>query len=135
MTLARAFEGQPVLIADARALTQVLINLLSNAVKFTKPGGQARVFACGAGATFNLGVEDTGVGMTQEGLRKALERYGQATGDMTVEGRGTGLGLPIVQALIEALGGALRVESTLNVGTKVWAEFPAARLVRLREVA
>jgi two-component system cell cycle sensor histidine kinase PleC len=135
VTLTLAFEGQPVLIGDARALTQILINLLSNAVKFTKPGGEARIFAQRNGATFRLGVEDNGVGMTPEGLKKALERYGQATGEMTVEGRGTGLGLPIVQALIEALGGTLRVESTPNAGTKIWAEFPTARLVRLRDVA
>ncbi len=135
VTLALAVEGQPVLIGDERALTQILINLLSNAVKFTKPSGQARLFAHRAGSVFHLGVEDNGVGMTPAGVKKALERYGQATGEMTVEGRGTGLGLPIVQALIEALGGALRVESTPGVGTKVWAEFPTARLVRLREVA
>jgi len=123
------------LIADERAATQILANLLSNAVKFTPRGGRATVFARIAQGTLMLGVEDNGEGMTADGLKTALEPYGQTSLDrVTVEGRGTGLGLPIVQALVEAHGARFRIESERGHGTKAWAEFPPAR-VRIRRAA
>jgi len=121
--------ARAILIADRRATLQILSNLLSNAVKFTPPGGQATVFARVTHENFVLGVQDTGQGMTPEELQKAIEPYAQTSLDnLTVEGRGTGLGLPIVKALIEAQLGLFRIESTPNVGTKVWAEFAANRI-------
>ncbi|MDZ4865903.1 MAG: HAMP domain-containing sensor histidine kinase [Alphaproteobacteria bacterium] len=121
--------GRAILIADRRATLQILSNLLSNAVKFTPPGGQATVFARVTHENFVLGVQDTGQGMTPEELQKAIEPYAQASLDnMTIEGRGTGLGLPIVKALIEAQMGLFRIESTPGAGTKVWAEFAANRI-------
>jgi len=121
--------SRALLIADRRATLQILCNLLSNAVKFTPAGGRATIFARVTHQNFVLGVEDTGQGMTQEELQKALEPYGQTSVDkMTVEGHGTGLGLPIVRALIEAQMGLFRIESTPGAGTKVWAEFAANRI-------
>jgi signal transduction histidine kinase len=67
--------------------------------------------------------------MTRDELKKAIEPYAQTSIDkLTVEGRGTGLGLPIVKALIEAQMGLFRIESTPGAGTKVWAEFAANRI-------
>jgi len=121
--------GRAILIADRRATLQILSNLLSNAVKFTPPGGQATVFARVTHENFVLGVQDTGQGMTPEELQKAIEPYAQTSLDnLTVEGRGTGLGLPIVKALVEAQMGLFRIESTPGVGTKAWAEFAANRV-------
>ena len=117
-------------------MTQILANLLSNAVKFTPPGGQATVFARLANGVFLLGVEDTGEGMTAEGVKKALEPYGQTSIDkVTVEGRGSGLGLPIVLALAEAHGARFHIESEPGYGTKAWAEFPPARVRVARAAA
>jgi signal transduction histidine kinase len=122
--------------ADERATTQMVINLLSNAVKFSNPGGLAVVF-CDIlpGERCQLGVKDTGVGMTVEMQRKALEPFTQASDKMTVEGRGTGLGLPIIKGLIEAHQGQLRIESSAGIGSKIWVEFPPERLMRRTEVA
>jgi signal transduction histidine kinase len=123
--------GHPFLIADRRAILQVVTNLLSNAVKFTPPGGRVTVFARVTHQNFVLGVEDTGKGMTPDELKKAVEPYGQTSVEnMTVEGRGTGLGLPIVKALIESHMGLFRIESTPGVGTKVWGEFAQNRIAK-----
>ena len=73
--------------------------------------------------------------MSAEGLKKAMERFGQAAPMETVEGRGSGLGLPIVKGLVEAHGGTFHLESQAGVGTRAWAEFPAARLIRKRQAA
>ena len=120
--------------ADERAVKQMLLNLLSNAVKFSKAGGIAVIImdvAPGDRAIF--GVKDTGTGMTIEDQQKALEPFEQASGADTVEGHGTGLGLPIVKGLIEAHQGQLRIESTKDIGSKIWVEFPPERLVHANQ--
>ena len=121
---------------DERALVQVFTNLLSNAIKFSRPGGRVRVFARRlANGGLAMGVEDEGTGMSSQDLKTAMEPFGQATAMETVEGRGSGLGLPIVRNLVEAHGGTFHLESQLRVGTRAWAEFPAACLVRKRRAA
>ncbi len=136
VTLRVEAVGHPILIADRRAILQILANLLSNAIKFTPPGGKVSVFARLTHQNFLLGVEDTGCGMTADELNKAVEPYGQTSVDkMTVEGRGTGLGLPIAKALIESHMGLFRIESTPGVGTKVWGEFAQNRIVTARASA
>ncbi|MEI9886149.1 MAG: ATP-binding protein [Rhizomicrobium sp.] len=119
------------LMADGRAVTQVLVNLLSNAVKFTGHGGRITVFATHMpGGQVAIGVQDTGIGMSADGLVKALEPFGQVSHAVTFEGRGTGLGLPLVKSLIEAHGAVFRIESVLGQGTRVWGEFPVAAALR-----
>lgn len=122
--------------ADERAVKQMIINLLSNAVKFSKPGGLAIVFGdILPGERVAVGVRDTGTGMTPAMQQKALEPFGQASDAMTVEGYGTGLGLPIIKGLIEAHQGLLRIESAIGVGSRIWVEFPPERLMRKAEAA
>ena len=120
-----------ILKGDRRALVQMLTNLLSNAVKFSPPGAEIRIFArrTVAGGMI-LGVEDHGPGMSPEGLKKALEPFGQAKAMETIEGQGTGLGLPIVKALVEAHGGIFILESELAKGTRAGAEFPGERVLK-----
>ena len=127
LTLAARIDDGAEIFADERALTQIFVNLLSNAVKFTRRGGRVTVFASrlADGSALCLGVEDTGIGMTPEGLARALEPFGQVAHTVTVEGRGTGLGLPLVKALVEAHGASFRIESKAGRGTRVWGEFPA----------
>ncbi len=121
---------------DERALVQILTNLLSNAVKFSPKQGEVRLFATATkDGGLAIGVEDHGIGMTEEGLRKALEPFGQASPMETVEGRGTGLGLPIVKALVEAHDGVFRLQSKPNKGTRAWAEFPSRRVIQERRAA
>jgi PAS domain S-box-containing protein len=136
LVLKSQFDDGVTIVADKRAVTQILVNLLSNAVKFTKCGGSITVFASRTpSGGIALGVEDTGMGMTAEGLTTALEPFGQVQHAVTVEGRGTGLGLPLVKSLIEAHGAVFGIESAPDHGTRVWGEFPAKAVVPTRAVA
>ena len=74
-----------------------------------------------------LGVKDTGVGMEPEDVSRALEPFVQVAHIATVEGWGTGLGVPLVKALIELHGGTFHIESHRGIGTCAWGEFPAHR--------
>ena len=125
------------LVADERAIRQILVNLMSNAIKFSPKGSEIRIFAqTGPGGSLQLGVEDHGIGMDATGIKKALEPYGQVSQTTNnAEGKGTGLGLPIVKALIEAHGASFHIESALGVGTRVWGEFPPARIPAERQAA
>lgn len=120
------------LIADERSLRQILINLLSNAIKFSPNGGQITLFATPNGeGGVRLGVADQGIGMDSAGIRKALEPYGQVDIQTTRSGAqmgGTGLGLPIAKALIEAHGASFHIQSAIGQGTTVWGEFPPTRV-------
>lgn len=117
--------------ADARSVKQIVTNLLSNAVKYSRPGGIAVVFCDAlADGRIALGVKDTGIGMSEELRRRAADPFAQGSDAYTVEGRGTGLGLPIVKSLIESHQGRLLIESTPNVGSRIWVEFPPERLIR-----
>ncbi len=129
LTLESRIDPGVRLIADERAAKQIFVNLLSNAVKFTKPGGRVTAFAEQRGDAVRIGVEDTGIGMTRDGLAKALEPFGQVSHTVTVEGRGTGLGLPLVKALIESHGAVFGIESAPDRGTRVWGDFPANAVV------
>ena len=122
--------------ADDRAMRQVLVNLLSNAVKFTEAGGRVCLFAHRLDdGGMALGVEDSGVGMSKEGLATALEPFGQVQGTMMVAGNGTGLGLPIAKSLVETHGARFCIETAPGKGTRVWSEFPPAAVSAVRGAA
>ena len=120
----------PSVRADARALKQVLLNLLSNAIKFTPPGGRVS-----AGARFDpslgimLFVADTGIGMSAEEVKVAMEPFGQIDSMLAREHPGTGLGLPISAALVKLHGGEIRIDSIPGEGTRLTATLPLERVV------
>jgi signal transduction histidine kinase len=105
--------------ADGTKLKQVLLNLLSNAVKFTPRGGRVTVaIRCPAEGLVELSVADTGIGMSAADLEIAMEPFRQVENSHTRKYQGTGLGLPLVKALVELHGGKFRVESEPGIGTK-----------------
>ena len=122
-------DDLPALYADERKLKQILVNLLSNAVKFTKPGGIVTIGTwCNENSGFMFQVQDTGIGMAQEDVPKALSQFGQVDSALNRQYEGTGLGLPLSKALTELHGGAMDLQSKLGVGTTVTLRLPAARL-------
>lgn len=124
-----SLAGQlPSVVADERSLRQIVLNLLSNAIKFTEPGGQIIIStAMTESGNAAIRVKDTGIGMTEEEIGAALEPFRQiATSRKTV---GTGLGLPLTKALIEANRASLSIKSRRNEGTLVEVMFPATRVL------
>ena len=122
----------PQLWADERRLKQIALNLLSNAVKFTPDGGvvQIAVHTTSEGE-MALAVSDTGIGMTEEDLMKAMTPFGQVDGGLDRKNEGTGLGLPLTQGLVELHGGRLTFDSTPGKGTTISAVFPKKRVIDL----
>lgn len=120
----------PVILADETRLKQVFVNLLSNAVKFSEAGGVVTI-GMENDITDNLTifVRDTGIGMNSVDLAQALETFGRVQSSDSAHREGTGLGLPLTQALVEAHGGDLNIDSSPGAGTVVRLIFPADLIV------
>src|SRR5271163_1426401 len=114
---------------DRRRVRQVLINLLANAVKFTEDGGRVTIQANRHTNGLAIAVSDTGIGIAEEDIPKALECFGQVDGLLARKYDGAGLGLPLAKQLMELHGGLLTIKSTVDVGTIVTVTFPAERVV------
>lgn len=122
-------ETLPRVVADLRAMRQVMINLLSNAIKFTDPGGQVIISAAVAKTgEMTLRIKDTGIGMNSEQQREALEpfRRVETAGRLT---QGTGLGLPLTRALVEANRAKFDLSSEPGQGTLIEIIFPTTRVL------
>jgi len=120
----------PVVWVDQRAMRQICLNLMSNALKFTPKGGRItlRVGSTEDGGQF-LSVRDTGPGIPADEIPKVLQAFGQgALAQHNAEG-GAGLGLAIVQNLIELHGGSLEISSELRKGTEAKVLLPAFRVL------
>ncbi len=138
----RAHQGQirlinalpsslPILIADARAVKQILLNLMSNAVKFTQAGGTVTIGAVAENdGPLELTITDTGIGMNQKDVALALTPFGQVDSAFSRRFEGTGLGLPLTERLMLLHGGTLDVKSESDVGTCVTVRFPVDRVQR-----
>ncbi len=109
---------------DPRAIKQVLINLLVNAIKFTPAGGFVELECEVEAECVRLVVRDTGTGIDPQEIPRLLRPFEQAHSVDNHRSRGTGLGLPLSNALVELHGGTLTVESTLGSGTAVTIALP-----------
>ena len=118
----------PNLVADERSLRQIVLNILSNAVKYNEPGGQVIVSTALTDAGHAvIRIRDTGIGMSESELETALEPFRQvATSRRT---GGTGLGLPLTKALVEANRASFTIKSAKQDGTLVEVSFPPTRVL------
>ena len=107
----RDLEPIEAIAGDAARLQQVIWNLLTNAIKFTPRGGVVRVWARKAGDQVEIGVADNGAGIEPQFLPHVFERFRQADASTTRRFGGLGLGLSIVQQLVEMHGGDVRADS------------------------
>jgi cell cycle sensor histidine kinase DivJ len=114
----------PEIVADKRALKQILINLLSNAIKFTDGGGRVRITAAAEGAALAISVEDNGIGIGEEDLPRIGKPFYQARGSYDRRHDGTGLGLSIVQGLVALHGGEVAIRSRIGEGTRITVLLP-----------
>ncbi|MEM1300732.1 MAG: ATP-binding protein [Pseudomonadota bacterium] len=125
-------ERVPTLRGDAVRIQQILLNLLTNAVKFTEEGHVEVSLAHTKGpegVTLSFQVADTGVGIAEDKLEQIFERFYQIDGTVTRRHGGAGLGLAITQRLVDLMGGAIQVNSTIGEGTvfRVTLTLPPAR--------
>ncbi|WP_185985097.1 sensor histidine kinase [Aureimonas mangrovi] len=125
-------RGLPLLWGDPRALRQVVLNLLSNAVKFA-PAGSEIVVRVGwtAGGGQYVSVADQGPGIPADEIPLVLSSFGQGSTAIKSAEQGSGLGLPIVQALVHLHGGELRLDSEAGRGTEALAIFPHSRVLEV----
>lgn len=118
----------PPLLADERAIRQILINLASNAIKFTRSGGTVTLSAAvEPDRRILLSVVDTGIGMDPAAVPRALEPFSQLHGDLSRSHAGAGLGLSLVKALAQLHGATLVIRTAPGQGTAVHIRFPAER--------
>ncbi|MEH3110928.1 MAG: HAMP domain-containing sensor histidine kinase [Agrobacterium cavarae] len=112
-------------VADQRAIQQVLINLASNAIKFTESGGVVVIDAALQGEMLKLTVSDTGIGIAADKIELLGRPFMQVQNDYTRRYEGTGLGLSLVKGLVELHGGSLVITSKPGEGTVVTILMPA----------
>ena len=119
-----AADNLPEMIADKRALNQILLNLVSNAIRFSDRGGVVTISARAEAAHVTFAVEDNGVGISDEDLARVGEPYFQAGSSYDRRHGGTGLGLSIVKGLVRLQGGELSIRSRIGEGTRVTVRLP-----------
>jgi signal transduction histidine kinase len=120
-------EELPSVVADPRRLKQILLNLLTNAIKFTREGGQVIVSGSMVDGELRLRVHDNGVGMTKDEIAFAMQPFHQLDTAPRKQ-TGTGLGLPVTKALVDANRARLVLTSEPGIGTSADVIFPAERL-------
>lgn len=121
----------PQVMGSPTHVRQIIINLLDNSIKYNKDGGTVtftsqikplddnRVLFC-----FN--VSDTGIGMSPEFLKHIYEPFAQEGNDARSKFQGTGMGMPIVKSLVDAMGGTIEVTSELGAGSTFYVRIPLA---------
>ena len=121
----------PLVWADPRAVRQICLNLMSNALKFTPKGGRITltVAPTDKGGQY-FSVRDTGPGIPEDEIPKVMQAFGQGSlAHQNAEG-GAGLGLPIVEHLVELHGGTFLLKSELRKGTEAIVELPPHRVLQ-----
>jgi PAS domain S-box-containing protein len=120
----------PKVVADARSMRQIILNLVSNAIKFTPENGQVIVSTVYEGdGEVALRVRDTGRGMSAEDIERAMKPFQQVGSIAERRGRGTGLGLPLTKAMVEANRAYFELESKPGEGTIAHVHFPSQRVL------
>jgi two-component system, cell cycle sensor histidine kinase PleC len=117
-------EANIPVVADRRAIKQILINLLSNAVKFTPDGGKVVVRSRVLRDSIVLMIADTGIGIAPQSLARLGKPFEQVESKLTKSYQGSGLGLAIAKSLTNLHGGSMRLRSKLGSGTVVCVALP-----------
>ena len=119
------FKGEvsPV-FADSDKISQVIVNLLSNALKYSPAGKTVQIIVAHDKNWTVLKIKDTGIGISSEDLPHIFERFYRADKSRNRESGGSGVGLAIVKAIVDAHGGKISVSSVMNEGTEFTVSLP-----------
>jgi signal transduction histidine kinase len=129
----RACADQVIVRADGKLILQILLNLVSNAVKFSHHGREVDVTISVSDRSVLMRVRDEGIGIPASDVERVLRPFEQVENSLTRQHSGTGLGLPYAVKLAELHGGALWIESQVNVGTSVTVALPRDRFIAVRQ--
>ena len=124
LTLDADIESTISVVADRRAVKQIIVNLLSNAVKFTPDDGRVTVRSQVLHDSIVLMIADTGIGIAPDSLRRLGKPFEQVESQLTKTYQGSGLGLAIARSLTSLHGGTMRLRSKLGTGTVVRITLP-----------
>src|SRR3954449_13038465 len=124
LTLDADIESTISVVADRRAVKQIIVNLLSNAVKFTPDEGRVTVRGQVLNDSIVLLIADTGIGIAPDSLRRLGKPFEQVESQLTKSYQGSGLGLAIARSLTNLHGGTMRLRSKLGTGTVVRITLP-----------
>lgn len=113
---------------DPIRLRQVLDNVIGNAIKYNKEKGQVYIRTEVTSNQVRVSVEDTGKGIAEKDLERVFNEF-ETLGQMSKHQNGTGLGMPISKKLIEGMGGAIGLNSTLGKGSCFWISIPRDKVV------
>lgn len=110
---------------NADGAYQILFNLIENAIKYNRPGGMVRVFLFAKEEQCHIIVDDNGIGIPQEDYGRIFERFYRVDKARSRSGKGgTGLGLSIVAKTVENYNGSIKVEPSVEGGTRFTVTFP-----------
>lgn len=132
LTITNLMDGVvPNLIAEELALKQIILNLLSNAIKFTPEGGRVTLaHEIDKDGMMRMSITDTGIGLDENEIEKALSPFGQIETSLSRSGSGAGLGLTLVDSLMKLHGGRLELFSQKGIGTTATLIFPTRRVTQ-----
>jgi len=109
----------PQVMADPRAIKQIIVNLLTNAVKFTPQGGVVQVKTEMRAMDIVVHISDSGIGISEEDVKRLGQPFEQVKNEETNKQEGTGLGLSLSKSMVELHGGQFQITSLLGRGTTI----------------
>ncbi len=127
-------EEVPLVRAHRESLQRIFYHLLDNAVKFIPEEGHVRIYFQRRDNWLDIAIEDTGIGISPENLRKIFDYFYQEDFRLERSFGGMGIGLTIVKLLLEATGGQIRAESKPGVGSRFTVSYPLAATPAVQDV-
>jgi signal transduction histidine kinase len=120
-------EDLPLVPADEEALGQAILNLVNNAIKYSRETRSIRIQVRREGSKVLVSVTDRGIGIPRGEQKKIFEKFYRGEDSLVHETKGSGLGLPLVQHIMEAHGGSVEVESAPGKGSTFTLVLPVER--------